>query len=383
MVNRIKVLYISSWYPTRISPTNGDFVQRHAEATALLNDTYVVHVIADNHLSGKNFEIKEFDENNVHHLIVYFKKHQSRFFGKLINITRYLYYYFKGYIHLSAKFGRPNIIHANITYPIIIIAFLLSKFYRTPFVIAEHWTKYLTARPPAIALTRILMRSCKMLMPVSKNLALAFRKQGITTNYNVIPNVVDISRFTLKRLETKQLRLTHLSSMKEEQKNIIGIIEAFNNFSSKEKNVQLNFIGRYTDEQKELAKKYGLLNKSIFFDSFISHDQVPEKLQQADALVLFSNYENLPCIIIEAFACGLPVISTAVGGIDEHINNSNGILINKGDISGLENAFFEIKEKINTFDRNSIRQYAINNFSKEIISEKFNRIYCKVLNINP
>ena len=42
---RHKILFISSWFPNKLEPTNGNFVQRHAEAVSLLHDVEVLHAI--------------------------------------------------------------------------------------------------------------------------------------------------------------------------------------------------------------------------------------------------------------------------------------------------------------------------------------------------
>ena len=44
---RYKILFISSWFPSKIEPTNGNFVQRHAEAVSRLYDVEILHAIGD------------------------------------------------------------------------------------------------------------------------------------------------------------------------------------------------------------------------------------------------------------------------------------------------------------------------------------------------
>lgn len=74
---------------------------------------------------------------------------------------------------------------------------------------------------------------------------------------------------------------------------------------------------------------------------------------------------------------GVPVISTSVNGIPEFVNESNGILIEARDQTALENAFVEMQSK--SFDSESLRNYAIENFSYEAIGKAFTKIYYQVL----
>jgi glycosyltransferase involved in cell wall biosynthesis len=63
------------------------------------------------------------------------------------------------------------------------------------------------------------------------------------------------------------------------------------------------------------------LNTRIKLVGWIPHDELPDHLNQTKLLVLPSYTEALPNIILEAMACGTPVLSTAVGAIPDIIRN--------------------------------------------------------------
>ena len=98
---------------------------------------------------------------------------------------------------------------------------------------------------------------------------------------------------------------------------------------------------------------------------------ISEHLNKSYGLILFSNYENLPCVIVESFACGVPVISTNVGGISEIITKKNGVLVNNKD-ELLDAMNFTIH---NDWNKNTIRKFAIDNFSLDKIGKEFDDIY--------
>ena len=67
---RYKILFISSWFPNKLEPTNGNFVQRHAEAVAKIHEVEILHAIGDSKQKG----IFHFDDqkiNGIRTLIVY------------------------------------------------------------------------------------------------------------------------------------------------------------------------------------------------------------------------------------------------------------------------------------------------------------------------
>jgi len=95
--------------------------------------------------------------------------------------------------------------------------------------------------------------------------------------------------------------------------------------------------------------------------------------------LMFSNYENLPCVIAEALTVGLPVISTDVGGISEMLNEENGILIAAKDETQLE-------EKLNSFFTNStlynryeISENAKKVYNTDVVGQQFLELYHKIL----
>jgi glycosyltransferase involved in cell wall biosynthesis len=103
-------------------------------------------------------------------------------------------------------------------------------------------------------------------------------------------------------------------------------------------------------------------------------------MKNSDTLVLFSNYENLPCVIVEALACGLSIISTNVGGISEHITSERGILVAPADETALSEALLSMAETHTQYSATSQRAYAIQHFSKQSIAEQFHAIYLSAMN---
>jgi glycosyltransferase involved in cell wall biosynthesis len=86
-------------------------------------------------------------------------------------------------------------------------------------------------------------------------------------------------------------------------------------------------------ELKEFVKKNGLQD-SVFFTGNV--ENVHEYLQASDIFVLPTENEAFGISLIEAMACGLPVISTFIGGIKDILQNQqNGIVVNPGDFKQL------------------------------------------------
>ena len=76
-MERKKILWLCSWYPSKMDPFNGDFIQRHARAAALFNDIHVIHVTYDypNDVENSGQELNSIGQ--LTEQIVYFKKKKS------------------------------------------------------------------------------------------------------------------------------------------------------------------------------------------------------------------------------------------------------------------------------------------------------------------
>jgi glycosyltransferase involved in cell wall biosynthesis len=94
---------------------------------------------------------------------------------------------------------------------------------------------------------------------------------------------------------------------------------------------------------------------------------------------MFSNYENFPCVIAESLMTGIPVISSNVNGIPEHVNSQNGILVEPRNEDQLEKAIVQFLNTEIVFNKDEIRQYAEAHFSYQSVGKSFDTVYRKVL----
>ena len=81
----------------------------------------------------------------------------------------------------------------------------------------------------------------------------------------------------------------------------------------------------------------------VRFTGFAPHARIPAVLRHIDLLVLATRYEELPSVLIEAMAAGLPVIASRVGGIPALVDHDvNGLLVPPGDPAALAAAISRV-----------------------------------------
>lgn len=144
------------------------------------------------------------------------------------------------------------------------------------------------------------------------------------------------------------------------------LIEAFNRLSKNNERLHLIIAGE-GEERQSLEKAISSLNLSdrISLAGFQKNDTIPHWLNSADIFILPSLLEGTPNIMLEAMACGLPVISTKVGGVEEAITNEqNGCLIKANSTQEIESAMSRLLKEPEL-------RYKLGEAAQETISNQF------------
>ena len=387
--SKLNILFLSSWYPNRVYPSLGNFVQKHVEAVALNANVAALNVISDVHCKTK-YEIVESNLNGVYTVNVYFKKAINiPIIKDIIRANRYVNGHFKGLKLVRKHFGKIDLVHHNILYPAGIIAWYLKKFKGVPYIITENWTGYLPSKRVKLSflqirLSKMIARNAACITPVSKDLKEAMISFGFKSKYEVIYNVVNIHLFhPLKDKQAdRKIKFLHVSTLDDPHKNISGMLRVIAELSKVRKDFEFWFVGEGdTKSYIELANNLGIYKSFVFFDGTKTTVEVADLMRSADCFVMFSNYENLPCVIIEALASGIPVVSSTAGGVPEHIKDSMGILVKPTDEKNLLVSLIKAMDNIysHKYSAEELNRYANDNFSYEKVSEKFITLYKNIL----
>jgi L-malate glycosyltransferase len=373
---KLHILFLCSWYPSKVLPTNGDFIQRHAEAVSLLHTVSVLHIVSNKNVLKSNIE--EHFSTNLKTYIGYVKYTKN----PLLKLIRF----FKMYTSILKKVGFYDVIHLHVLFPFGIFALHQKYFKNKSFIISEHWTGYLLPQAKNISfvekqLSKIISKKASFISPVSSHLKFSMQQLGLTGNYFPVPNVVDTALFKPVSKKEDQFTIVHVSSLKNDHKNIFGMLKAAKILESKLGEFTWNFIGGNGGEFKNEIKNLEFSSANIHFIDHVSQEELAPFIQKAHVFVLFSNYENLPCVILESFSCGTPVISSDIGGISEYFPESFGSLVSANNIDELVEKITETHNKpINKSEE--MHTYVIENFSKETIAKLLSELYTKTLNRN-
>ena len=386
---KLNVLFLPAWYPNRKDSMLGLFVKRHAIAVSKLVNLSVLSVIFEDK-AKQIYEIETNMENGFSEILIYVKKYQSSFgfLNTFMNGYRYLMAHIAGWKILEKTNQKPDINHVHVLTRVGVIALYFKIRYKIPFVITEHWSRYLphnNTYKGAIRkkLTEKVVHSSKGISTVSRAL-----KKGMNDcelhhdNWIIIPNVIDTKLFQANLNNSKMdiIRFSHISCFEEQSKNMSGILRAAKSLKEQGKKFELIMIGNGPDweQTKQYAAKLKLGN-SIRFTGVLEDQDLVDEMGKCRFSVLFSNYETFAIVIPENLSMGIPVIATDVGGIPEVLPTEFGKLVPPSDEDALTDAMNYMLTHCHEYDSKAMHTYVKENYSYDQVGKQFVEMYSKSL----
>ena len=387
----MNILHLLSWFPTPDDPTLGNFCVRMIDA--LPEDCHsVILSVCDGKNMTKSFEVKEIEGAHHNHVQIYIRPPKVNAIRKLKMLRMYQY----GLKYIKKRFFKPDLIHLHVAYPLGQVALLWKRLHGYKYLMTEHWTIYQPQNKDVLVggLKKKIVKianNAELIMPVSLDLQRCMEGHGVNNRFKVIYNLVNTDMFkpcidSLQRtslrgndMQGSKKRMLHISTLRDEAKNFSGILRTVERLRQQRDDFELHVIHDYEAPEFKAFVKEHHLEDCVIFHGKKTSAEVAEAYQQADFFVLFSNFENLPCVIVEAFASGVPVLSTAVGGIAEIVSPERGILIPQGDEDALLQGMNQMLDHSSEYDRQAIRDYAIKTFAAQNIGQQIFDAYKEVV----
>ncbi len=173
-----------------------------------------------------------------------------------------------------------------------------------------------------------------------KELALAFDSNA---HISMIPNGVDLQRYFPGDRDWQPARLLFVGRLVY-QKGVDILLAALEGLNSHPWELFLVGDGPEREALQAQVRDFGL-SERVQFKCWLDGDALAEQLQQANLFVFPSRHEGMPNAVLEAMACGLPVIATRIAGNEELVvDGENGLLIPPEDPVALRSALLELME---------------------------------------
>ena len=385
-----RVLWLCSWYPHPGDPFEGDFIQRHARAVSAFIPLTVFYTSQAGPDVAVNRDCQiEHQTEDVYERIMFFRHRRTgiKTIDKFIYNLRYFHAYKKAIREYIRKEGHPDIVHVHVPMKAGMIGRWINRTWNIPFIVSEHSAHYNEESDDNFYsksslhryhVKRVLQEAAAV-TNVSETVGHILKASFGLNAVRTIANTVNTTFFFYQQKATPRFRFIHVSTLASHQKNVEGMLNAVLLLATQRRDFEMVIVGPADDELKEKVVVMGL-TPVISFTGEISYPEVALEMQQSSALVLFSRYENLPCVIIEALCCGLPVISSDTGGIKEAVNDSNGLLVQSENEKQLSEAMNTMMNDYDKYNRQRIALAATERYRYETIGRKFYELYNEVLN---
>lgn len=375
----MNVLFLTCWYPDKNNPGTGVFIKEHAKAIASQPgiDLKVLQIWPQKGSSLYRKVTNVFiDEDGIetHQVFIFsFAYKLIYLLNRLLNSLAHAY----AEKHILPSW-EPDIMHGNVVFQAGVMGNYLAQKLNIPFFLSEHWsgldwylkTPYVSSKEGVKA-----YRSAKTIFPVSQNLKETIQdKIGGDLPMQVVPNAVDTNQFkyagNIKNTDVlKILCITNFKTGRSVFKLPGLIIDALELMNPEERErLHIEFVGGgegLKDFQNRI-KSLGLTDVAISI-GFRQKEEISRLMQTADGLVHPSVAETFGVVVAEALCCGLPCAVSNVPALDELIDKTNGILVDKNTPEKWKEALLHLSNQSKNYNSEQIAQKAGERFNYTVI----------------
>lgn len=274
--------------------------------------------------------------------------------------------------------GCPDVIHIH--FPLMVLSAEVFEGYHdrgVKVVVTEHWTKVLNKKIDAYEKQQMMkyLAFTDTYMAVGYSLREAILESSKTGREIVVmPNVInDVFRPASQKHEGFVFGLVgRLSAVKQMDR----VIEAFADQFQGAQNVRLVIVGAGA-EGKRLDEQVNTLGvkDQVVFKGALNREDTAQVIKGLDCLVCFSRVETFGVPVIEAWACGVPVITTTADCLTDEWDDRLGISVRCTDEEALGAAMKKMVYSIAAYDRRFIADYALSRYSEDCVYDRLMDIY--------
>ncbi|WP_233842628.1 glycosyltransferase [Dyella sp. 2HG41-7] len=344
----MKVLILTNLFPTPWDPLRGAFNRQQFERLGQRHEVDVITAIDFRERLGA----RRGDVKSAHVRTDYFVFLFLPLIGRsLLAVCWFLSLLWQR--GLKIRKAHYDCMLVSWAYPDAVAVGWLARWLGIPYVVKVHGSDLNVQANHA--LRRIQIRSALTgaagVVAVSRALATKAVELGTRpANVHVIYNGVDSSIFSPESraesrarlgLSTYSPLLLFVGNLKA-SKGCLDLLEAFPALLAAQPNARLIYVGTGAARNILLAraKELGCLDH-VEFAGAVAHTDLGEWFRAADLLCLPSHNEGVPNVVLEAMACGTPIVATRVGGIPEVVPLYAGMLVPPHQRAALSEALVE------------------------------------------
>jgi glycosyltransferase involved in cell wall biosynthesis len=364
MRRRTRVLFVPQWYPARDGPNQitGIFCREHARAAALYDDVAVLVLSS----SLQRWPVLRWDCLDDAGVPTFYATYPR---SPIPKTTRFFlgYHIRRAFQRVVKEWGMPDVVHTQDVQSYFVMK-ALSRF-GLPFVMSQHWSGFLERLITPVSLRRYgwaFSRAARVLA-TNKFAQNDYLHYGLRPSMTWLPNVVDAEVFHALPDQAKKPWLLHASGLTPE-KRVPDVIRAFSQICRNRAGAVLQIVGdgRHRAQMEALAQRE-LPPGSFRFHGFLPKPELADLMRQSRGFILASEAETFGCVLMEAMACGCPVLTTRVGGIPAVVREWEGIFVDIGNVERMAAGMDRLLRVDHSLDLRRISRDALERFSRSVV----------------
>lgn len=360
----MRVMVLTTWYPSPTDPVKAVFVQRHAESLALGHDVLVAKV------SPADSPPPPHEDGSLHvRHVPSAPKHPVELLRAGPALRR-----------LVREF-QPDVIH-TMGFSSLLPGAVAGL--RVPWVHTEHWSG--TARPESVgpvwrasASLRHLLRLPDAVTVVSSDMARHLARFVRRGALHVVPNVVLGPDAPTERQPTASLQLFGLGALVP-VKDPVMAVETVAWLRDQGHDVSLRWAGAgpLRDTTEAAVARRGLQDRVVLLGQ-VDPDQLAEHFAWCTEFFLPTRHETFCVAAAEALAHGRPVVLGATGGQRDFIDADVGALVADPSPEAFGRALLDVRGRLGAVPAGEFAARTTQRFSPHAVAQQFDRVYEQVL----
>jgi glycosyltransferase involved in cell wall biosynthesis len=283
---------------------------------------------------------------------------------------------------------KPDILHAHGTIYGGIIAAALGRTFGIRTVITEHhsllvadfneirWNFYKSA-----------LESSDLVLVVSNELKKMILMNGIRCNTAVTGNLLNEELFSFRRQKPESsafhILFIGVPARTKDIPTFISALRLLKTSGAREFKATLVIPEVKADHTREeimaMCRENDIEANCTFLGS-VPHERMPEIIHSCDVLVSTSITETFGLSVAEALICGVPVIATRSGGVEDFVNEKNGILVDIGDSAAIAGGLRRLMDGSFGIDGDAVREEMVARFGRHAFRCRICAIYNNLIN---
>jgi len=362
---RVRVLFVPQWYPVLTEPQErriGKFCQEHVRAAALYDDVAVL-AFTSRLQRWPTLHWERVDDLGV-------PTFYATFGHSPVPRTTLPFFYFhlkRALRRVIMQWGRPDVIHTQDSYAYYVIK--AAQSFDVPFVISQHWTGFMERTVDRQAARRFqwAFSHATRVLPTNKFAVSDYEQYGIRAPITWLPNALDTDVFWPPHDHSRDPWLLHASGFTA-AKRFPDIVRAFARVLPRRPDAVLHVVGDGSNRaQMEALAAHQLPRQSFRFYGMLSKPRLAELMRRASGFVLPSEAETFGCVLMEAMACGCPVLTTRIGGIPAVVREGEGLFVEVGDVDQITEGMIRLLDGTHGLDMARISRETPQRFSREAV----------------